>query len=112
MSGMKLPYFKGLWDRVEVTITLYGGLGEDGGPVEVGAWSGKANLSEKVRRVQDGNGQWIALSGVLHIEGDVLPGVQFDNGEVDIGGIVHRIVSYSRPRNPDGSVNHTRIEMA
>jgi len=112
MSGMKLPYFKGLWDRVDVTITLYGGLGEDGGPVEVGAWSGKANWSEKVKRVQDGQGQWIALSGALHIGGDILPGVQFDNGEVEVDGVVRNIVSYSRPRNPDGSVNHTRIELA
>ncbi len=112
MSGMKLPYFKRLWDVIDATITLYGGLDEDGGVETVGSWTGKVNLSERVRRVQDGNGQWIALSGVLHIEGDVLPGVQFDNGEVVIDGVSRRIISYSRPRNPDGSVNHTRIEMA
>lgn len=109
---MKLPYFKQLWDVIDATITLYGGLGEDGGAETVGAWSGKVNLSEKVRRVQDGNGQWIALSGVLHIEGDILPGVQFDNGEVVIDGVSRRIIFYSRPRNPDGTVNHTRVEMA
>ncbi len=109
---MKFPYFKSMWDRIDATITLYRGLGEDGGPETAGTWTGTVNLSEKVRRVQDGDGQWIALSGVLHIEGDILPDVQFDNGEVTIGDTTHRIVSYSRPRNPDGTVHHTRIEMA
>lgn len=108
---MKLPYFKELWDVIDATITLYGGLGEDGGPEIAGSWTGKVNLSEKVRRVQDRDGQWIALSGVVRVGGDVLPDVQFDNGEVTIGDVTHQIVSYSRPRNPDGSVNHTRIEM-
>lgn len=108
---MKLPYLK-QWDVTPCTVRLFHGVGEDGGPELAGSWTGNVNYSEKVRRVQDRDGQWIALSGVLHIEGDILPDVQFDNGEVTIGDVTHRIVSYSRPRNPDGTVHHTRIEMA
>lgn len=108
---MKLPYFK-QWDVTPCVITLYAGLTEDGAPAEAGSWTGNVNYSERVRRVQDRDGQWIALSGVIHVKGDILPDVVFDNGTAEVEGRVARIVSYSRPRNPDGSVNHTRIELA
>ena len=107
----KLPYLDA-WDVTPCEIVLHGGLGDDGGPEEVGRWKGLVNFSEKARRVQDKDGQWVKLAGVIHVKGDILPGVQFDNGEVEVDGVVRNVVSYSRPRNPDGSVNHTRIELA
>lgn len=108
---MKLPYLK-QWDVTPCTVRLFHGVGEDGGPELAGSWTGNVNYSEKVRRVQDRDGQWIALSGIIRVKGDILPGAVFDNGEVDIEGRTARIVNYARPRDPDGSVNHTRIELA
>ena len=109
---MRLPYLKS-FDVTPCSITLYKGIGEDGGPVGAGSWSWLVNFSEKVRRVQDKNGQWVALTGVIRVKGDILPGAVFDDGVASIGGHeAKRIVHYSRPRNPDGTVNHTRIELA
>lgn len=107
----KLPYLDH-WDVTPCKITLFGGLDNDGAPMTVGAWSGRCNFSEKVRRIQNKDGQWVSLAGVLHMKGDILPGVVFSSGVVVVdGGQEHVIASYSRPRNPDGSVNHTRIEL-
>lgn len=78
----------------------------------VATWSGKVNLSEKVKRVQNKDGQWTQLAGVIHVCGDILPGVIFTGGTVSIEGYPLRTINaYSRPRNPDGTVNHTRLEL-
>ena len=75
-------------------------------------WEGKVNFSEKAKRVQDANGRWVQLSGIVHVEGDILGDIPFIRGTCSIDGLVTRsIVSISRPRNPDGSINHTRLEL-
>ena len=108
---MKLPYLS-RFDVTPCTITLFDGLDIDGSPKTVGQWEGKVNYSESASRVQDKDGLWIKLSGVIHVRGDILPGVQFQDGEASVEGMeARRIVGYSRPRNPDGSVNHTRLEL-
>lgn len=110
MAG-KLPYPR-YADVTPCTIVLHGGMGESGEPAEIARWSGKVNLSEKVKRVQNKDGQWVQLSGVIHVCGDILPGVIFTGGTVSIEGYPLRtIVGYSRPRNPDGTVNHTKLEL-
>lgn len=107
----KLPYLK-QWDVTPCEITLHGGLDEDGGPEVIGSWKGLVNYSEKARRVQDKDGQWIQLAGVIHVKGDILPDVQFEDGIAKVEGYPERrIIGYSRPRNPDGTVNHTRLEL-
>ena len=108
---IQLPYLDS-WDVTPCVITLSSGIGEDGGPEIAGTWEGKVNFSEKARRVQNKDGQWIQLAGVIHVKGDILPGVQFEEGIAEVKGYPKRkIIGYSRPRNPDGSVNHTRLEL-
>lgn len=107
----KLPYLK-QWDVTPCKIELSTEFGEDGGPEITATWEGLVNFSEKVRRVQDADGQWVQLSGVIHVKGDILPGEIFEDGTATVAGYgAKRILSYTRPRNPDGSVNHTRIEL-
>jgi hypothetical protein len=109
--SLKLPYLK-QWDVTPCKITLHGGKGRDGAPTVAGTWSGKVNYSESARRVQNADGQWIQLAGVIHVMGDILPGVQFIDGVAEVKGYPERqIIGYSRPRNPDGTVNHTRLEL-
>lgn len=108
----KLPYFD-FWDNVPAKIILTDGLDEDGEPKEVAKWQGLVNFSEKAKRIQNKDGLWVKLSAVIHIKGDILPGVVFNGGTVTVTGYSNtfEIVSYSRPRNPDGTVNHTRLEL-
>lgn len=110
MAG-KLPYPK-FADVTPCNIVLHGAPSSTGAPTVLAEWSGKVNFSEKVKRVQDKDGQWVQLSGVIHVAGDILPGVIFTGGTVAIAGYpTRKIVSYTRPRNPDGSVHHTRLEL-
>lgn len=107
----KLPYFES-WDVTPCSITLSAGLDDDGAPEVTGQWEGLVNFSEKAKRVQDQDGQWIRLAGVIHVKGDILPGIQFQEGTARVEGYPERkIIGYYRPRNPDGSVNHTRLEL-
>lgn len=104
-------YFAG-WDVTPCKITLSVGIGEDGGPEVVGEWEGLVNFSEKAKRIQDKDGQWIQLAGVIHVEGDILPNIQYETGTAEVAGYPKRkIIGYARPRNPDGTVNHTRLEL-
>ena len=107
----KLMYPK--WaDVIPCEIVIEGGVSEDGEAVPLETWSGKVNFSEKAKRVQDRDGKWVQLSGVIHVAGDILPGVVYTGGKVTIEGYPVRVVTgYARPRNPDGPVNHTRLEL-
>jgi len=110
MTG-KLPYLN-IWDVTPCSIKIEGGMSEDGEPVELASWSGKVNYSEKAKRVQDKDGRWVQLAAVIHVKGDIIPGVVFKGGVVTITGLPARtITGYARPRNPDGTVNHTRLEL-
>lgn len=108
----KLPYFD-FWDNVPAKIILTDGLDEDGEPKKVAKWQGLVNFSEKAKRIQNKDGLWIKLSAVIHVKGDILPGVVFRGGYVKLDDYddYFQIVSYSRPRNPDGTVNHTKLEL-
>jgi hypothetical protein len=108
---MKLTYPK--WaDVTPASITLEGEPSADGSPVVLLEWNGLVNFSEKAKRIQDKDGRWVQLSGVIHVEGDILGDVPFIRGTCTIDGLATRsIVSISRPRNPDGSINHTRLEL-
>lgn len=107
----KLIYLD-VWDVTPCKITLSDGIGEDGNAEIVGEWQGLVNFSEKAKRVQDSDGQWIQLAGVIHVKGDILPDVQYETGTAQVEGYPERkIIGYSRPRNPDGTVNHTRLEL-
>lgn len=54
----------------------------------------------------------IQLSAVCLFDGDFAPDVEMlGNGTVKVAGITHSIVTGSRCRNPDGSVNYIRLEV-
>lgn len=108
----KLPYLDS-WDVTPAEIRLTGGMSEDGEPELMGNWKGNVNFSEKVKRVQNADGLWVRLAAVIHVKGDILPQIVFREGTATIAGYdgEFTIFSYSRPRNPDGTVNHTRLEL-
>lgn len=106
----KLVYPK-YFDVTPVIVYLVDGINEDGEENIIDTWTGKCNYSETSKRVQDKDGQWIHLSGVVHVCGDIFPNAGKIIGHVLINGQTMDIVGSSRPRNPDGSVNHTRLEL-
>ena len=111
LKKLRYPKFA---DVTPCTIVFTGGPSQFGDDDPLKTWEGKVNWSEKAQKVQDKDGNWIKLSGVIHVGADILDGIvdEVTGGKVNIAGLTNReINAINRPRNPDGTVNHTRIEV-
>ena len=93
-----------------ITVNFEDGVNEDGSPHVVAVFSGVCNYSEKAKTVFDGERKAVRLSAVALFNGDIYPGKDVE-GCVEVGNITRRIFSFSRGRNPDGTVNFTQLEL-
>ena len=102
-------------DRVCTTpITVYreSGLIRDGSPKRTVIFEGKCNYSEKTYQRITADKQLITLNATALFNGDIAPDVDTIEGEVNVlSGIHRRIYASQKNRNPDGSVNYTRLEL-
>lgn len=102
-------------DRVCTTpITVYreGGLNKDGSPKRTVIYEGKCNYSEKTCQRMTADKQLITLNAVALFNGDIAPDADSITGEVYVlHGIHRRIYASQKGRNPDGTVNYTRLEL-
>lgn len=80
--------------------------GEDGVTEEL-IYKGKCYYEEGIRRVVNENKQVIELSGLVIIYDNIA----FDKAFIRIDGKVRTIYRTSRPRNPDGSIYSTEMEL-
>lgn len=88
------------------------GLNEEGAPDVAIVWSGNAWFSEKSRTVKDKDGRDIRLVGSLVIKGDIAPSLPLiSDGTATVASRTYDIYRVARPRNPDGSVHHTTVEL-
>lgn len=103
----KLPY---VWlDNVdEITVTIRTDEIEDGHQVAKTVYNGPCNLSQTNKRIQNREGIWIPLAGIIHIKGDIAPDFISFDCLVDIKGSEYNGTA-KKLRNPDGSINHTEI---
>jgi len=109
----KLVYPK-WFDQTPVTVNVTQGTNDQGEPLVVATYIGKCNHVEKSKTVRIGDGQYKKLAGSLTIRGDIAPGTATlagVEGSVIIGGTTWEIFTAHRPKNPDGSVNHTKLEL-
>ncbi len=108
---MRVPYIAQIWNTTPVTVHLTDGLDETGAPVEVAAYTGRCNFSETSKTIRQADGTLVRLTASLTIGGDIAPGISVLTGSVDIGGRTWQIASAARPRNPDGTVHHTALDL-
>lgn len=85
-------------------------IGEDGGPDETIMFEGKAFYEEKSRQTLDKDRRLVTLSGKVIVPGDINPG-KIIKGCVQIGEVKKDIFKSSRPKNPDGSVFSTELDL-
>lgn len=107
---IKKLLYPSFWDTLPIEVFIVE-MNEDGEEVVSSSWAGKCNFSETNKRIQNDKGLWVHLSGVVHIKGDIFPEKSVISGYVVFNGRKITISNASRPRNPDGSVNHTRLEL-
>ena len=106
---MNFPYLD-QWDnafcKVSITDTV---PSEDGDFPVLLVYEGKCNLSEKSKTVRSTDGSYVRLSCVLYIRGDIAPDLSQFTGRAEVNGKEMLIETVDRPRNPDGTVHHTRL---
>lgn len=106
---MKFPYLAH-WDNAECRVRITDvNPSENGDFPVVASYEGRCNLSEKSRTVRSANGEYVRLACVVHIQGDIAPGLPEFSGKVTINGKEMLIETVDRPRNPDGTIHHTRL---
>lgn len=70
------------------------------------------NYQSKARQVLTAEKVLIEIAGVALFDGDICPTLAvLSAGTVTIHGIEHKIYRGSKERNPDGTVNFTRLEL-
>lgn len=98
----------------ECDITLYKeGLSEEGEPsTSLSLRDQKCRFVEKTKVVISPDGKKIELIGKVILLGDIAPNIKkISGGEVIINDSKYEIYQASRPRNPDGTVHHTTLEL-
>lgn len=108
---IKKLYYPDFADVTPCRVELAGELNEDGELEPAGVWEGKVNFSQTSKRVQNKDGMWVPLSGVIHVKGDIFPNMSSCAGYAYIDGTKMEISKLDKIRNPDGTINHTRIEL-
>lgn len=73
-------------------------------------YDGKCNFSEKSKTTINEQKQVVELTGKIIIKGDIYPG-KLIKGYVEINDIQKTIYKSRKPRNPDGSVYSTELEL-
>ena len=111
---MKFPKLivKGM-RQTPIYVVVYGeGLTEDGAPVVAASRSFVCNWQDSAETVLTKEQKKVRLSGVALIDGDIFPQLEvISGGYVRIFGQRRELHRGIKARNPDGTVNYTRLEV-
>lgn len=99
--------------KTPVKVTLYReGIDEDGAPLAALTVETTCNWQDSAKVVRTDETHTVQLSGVALFPGDLCPGLAvISSGKVEVFGASRSIFRGSKARNPDGTVNYTRLEV-
>lgn len=98
----------------ECDVMIYReGLSEEGEPLaSLNLKNQKCRFVEKTKIIISSDGKKVELIGKVILLGDIAPDIKkISGGEVIINDSKYEIYQASRPRNPDGTVHHTSLEL-
>lgn len=98
----------------ECDVVIYQeGLSEDGEPLtSLNLENQKCRFVEMTKVIISSDGRKIQLVGKVILIGDIAPNTKkISGGQVIINDVKYEIYQASRPRNPDGTVHHTTLEL-
>jgi hypothetical protein len=88
------------------------GLDKYGESLDNFEYEGFCNYQDKGKTVLTAEKKLIQLSGVALFTGDIFPELSvITSGEIIIHGCSRRIYEGTKARNPDGTVNYTRLDV-
>lgn len=99
--------------KTPITVRIFSeGITEDGEPVTNVVLDLMCNYQDKAKTVITADKQIVQLCAQAYFIGDIAPGLAvISNGEVEIYGQTRRIFQGEKARNPDGTVNYTRLDL-
>ena len=72
----------------------------------------KCNYQDSAKTVLTTEKKLVQIAGTAMFNGDIAPDVPvISGGEVIVFGVVRQIVRGEKARNPDGTVNYTRLDV-
>lgn len=98
----------------ECDVVIYQeGLSEDGEPLtSLKLKNQKCRFVEKTKIIISPDGRKAELVGKVILLEDIAPNIKkISGGQVIINSTEYEIYQASRPRNPDGTVHHTALEL-
>lgn len=88
------------------------GITEDGEPVIVFDKELRCNYQDSAKTVLTAEKKLVQISGTALFPGDIAPLVhELSGGEVIVFGVTRNIINGMKARNPDGTVNYTRLDV-
>lgn len=88
------------------------GIDEDGAPIVGATWEGSCNWQDRSVETFDHTKVETKVVATLYIDGDPFSGLAIiSGGNVTAFGETREIVQGMKARNPDGTVNYTRIDL-
>nr|DAL39938.1 MAG TPA_asm: Minor capsid protein [Caudoviricetes sp.] len=89
------------------------GLSENGEPLtSLNLKNQNCRFVEKTKVIISSDGRKVELVGKVILLGDIAPNIKkISGGEVIINDSKYEIYQASRPRNPDGTVHHSSLEL-
>lgn len=87
-------------------------LTEDGGPQILLEGDFECNYQDTAKRVLTAEQKLVQITGTAMFPGDIAPDIPvISGGEVIVFGVARRILQGMKARNPDGTVNYTRLDL-
>lgn len=88
------------------------GTTEDGEPIEAIALKTTCNYQDTGKKVYTAEQKIIQLSGTAMFPGDLCPELPaITGGTITVYGVERDIAKGQKARNPDGTVNYTKLEV-
>lgn len=99
--------------KTPITVRIFSeGISEDGEPETAFEDRFLCNYQDKAKTVITADKTLVQLSAQAYFIGDIAPELAvLPGGEVEINGEVRRIFQGEKARNPDGTVNYTRLDL-
>jgi len=88
------------------------GVDKYGEPFPAVVYDGKCNYQDTAKTVLTAEKKLIQLSGTALFPGDIAPELPvISGGKITINKVERRIAQGMKARNPDGTVNYTRLDV-
>lgn len=99
--------------KTDIKVTLEReGLNKYGEPLPSVTLNLKCNYQDNAKTVLTAEKKLIQLSGSALFVGDIYPELPvLSGGSVEVLGVKRRIFQGVKARNPDGTVNYTRLDL-